>query len=103
MKTSEALRKARNKIANPRHWTQYVLARGKAGELVQPESDKAVCWCAVGAVRSVAAGRSRSMCLYYLELMVPFREVALYNDSRTHNDVMNMFNNAIEEAQNDGD
>lgn len=52
MKTTlEILVAARALISDPERWTQYRSARRANGNPVCPTSEKAVCFCADGAVR----------------------------------------------------
>lgn len=44
---------ARNKISDPNCWIQEQSAEDENGDFVHPSSDKACCWCAMGAIRSV--------------------------------------------------
>lgn len=49
------LRAAAMLIDDPARWTQRVLARDENGTYVPPESDRARCWCALGALEYFGA------------------------------------------------
>ena len=46
--------RARALIADPKHWTQFALARYRNGHEVEPESPRAYRFCAVGAIMRAA-------------------------------------------------
>lgn len=89
-----ALRRARDLISDPARWTQGEFARDVEGVGVAPNSDKATCWCALGALRRVTRSFN-----------VPWRLIGgisqnhLYitdfNDGHTHVDVLAAFDAAI--------
>lgn len=59
MTPKENLEQAWELISQPGRWTQGVLARTKEGRTAHYTEDKAHCFCAVGAVRKVAADANR--------------------------------------------
>ncbi len=54
-RVSTVLVQVREKITDPKHWTQYTLARFCNGQECKPTHDLAVSWCVIGAFESVAA------------------------------------------------
>lgn len=61
MTTVEALKAARELISDPAKWTRGAYARDAEGrELTNPKNERAVCWCAAGAVRRFAGDRRRA-------------------------------------------
>lgn len=113
------LRGARTMLADPAAWTKGTSARDAQGlDVSDVLSPEAACFCAVGAVFKAANYSNRSMegrvegaptygALRYLKTYVrkytdPIfnGEIHLYNDSgtTTHEDVLRMFDYAIEQA-----
>lgn len=79
--------KAHELLADPKHWTQGAMARDSLGQVTHSNSDNAVCWCVMGALNK-CYGES-------LEYINKIREriggsVALFNDSHTHIEVVNL-------------
>lgn len=96
MTTVEILRRARERIA--RGWCQHVNARAADGREVEP-SDRAVEWCAVGAVwRDVDA-------LLAVERVLQLRGFSdalwVWNDQpgRTQAEVLALFDEAIADLE----
>jgi hypothetical protein len=50
---TDLLRKAKERISDPAHWTIGVMARNKNGAAVSPRSVEATCFCAFGALQAV--------------------------------------------------
>lgn len=101
----QTLEAARAVIADPSHWIQGELARDKDGNTISPDHPDACQWCGYGAVAKVtncddnlaakvedalrAAGRS----------LFPGEFFATdINDVRGHEAVMDVFNEAISQA-----
>lgn len=102
MKTSEILIAARDLIADPARWTQYASARDAEGKYVECDDEKAVCWCAMGALKHVCPlGRfirtDRWLDRAGKELFGRL-DVAV-NDELGHAAVMQMYAKAIADAQ----
>ena len=112
MTTRELLIAARDLIASPGAWTQGTYARNALGESTPLQGADAVCWCASGAVLKVLEDESwddssGSLWDIGLRLMQDVIEtqsmmtVPTWNDeeSRTHGEVLAMFDSAIEAAE----
>jgi hypothetical protein len=98
------LRLAKNRISDPNNWIQGHFARDKNGWLTESESRNAVCWCSIGALRSAAKGTNQfSMnAMRVMENCIPLENgmnIAEYNDTHTHEEVMKLFDAAIELAE----
>lgn len=100
--TLDILTEARGYVA--KGWTQGTLAKSNENRKVSFHSPRAVCWCALGALR-LAGG-------YYeegqdaLERLLPYEtELFTWNDApgRTQAEVLALFDKAIEaeRARND--
>jgi hypothetical protein len=95
----DALRMGREKIA--RGWTQGVYARNSTGAKVNPESEEATCWCAVGAIpRFVRGEHVHSEAMAALRWAIPVNQcvdVVGFNDAdtATQSDVLALFDRAI--------
>jgi hypothetical protein len=100
MKTSEFLKKAKEKILDPSHWCSGVYAEDNAGNSIDVKSPKATRWCAYGAIDSMDvvdtyADRilsNSSIRLYHMEL-------ASVNDSLGHEAVIKIYDAAIATAK----
>ena len=103
----ETLLSARKLIANPARWTTKVCSRNTAGNRVQVFDANATCWCALGAVYYVS---QNDIPLYQStlefiedkhkeELLEECQLLLEFNDSRTHEEVVEMFDKAIELAR----
>ena len=96
------LKTAREKISNPKAWTQGHYAKDQSGTVDEPCSGTAVSWCAAGAI-SAALGFNSPAKLYETGLLEFLGEVAgwntitMYNDypTRTHAEILEVFDKAI--------
>lgn len=118
MKPSNVLEDAKALIKDPKHWTQGVHARDKYENSVSSFSDKAVCFCSLGALRRVVHGTINkgvpgaliidavtdswlySKSFEYLNQTVhkDLRGkggIAIFNDGSIHDQVLSMFDKAI--------
>jgi hypothetical protein len=109
------LKRARETIADPKHWVQRFMALDEDGNNRPAHSDKAVCWCSVGAVRHAATklawgdfwqANAVAELAKTLEVEVadqgwdtkcvmPQGLVTTFNDERTHADVLAVFDKTI--------
>jgi hypothetical protein len=97
----DVLKAARDKIADPKNWTQGVSARNHDGKYTNPCNYDAVSWCASGALYS-AADTSHEL---YHEAIAALAgipaplgavdKVVEINDHGTHAEVLAMFDAAI--------
>lgn len=108
MKTSTILKRAKKLISDPKRWTQHAFAKAANGNVIGPESDNAVCWCSIGALRKASFGtgcygRAEAM----LEMAAKRFQIQIYrqtypddvNDQRDHATVLRMFDSAIRLAE----
>jgi len=93
MNITETLKAARLLITPRENWTQGALSRDKDG--IPNPDDEAVCFCSLGAVMEVttcAAEYNNAVDMFYgLVLDDP----AYFNDSHSHEEVLEMFDKAI--------
>ena len=97
----ETLKAARDLISDPARWTQNVSARDSMGRPTCPSASEAVCWCALGALGKASRFNSdhvfevRKLLLKQLGGSVVF----IFNDTRTHAEVLALFDAAIAELE----
>ena len=97
MSVKQELIKAKALIADPKNWTQSCLARN-AGDMFVNVNDPSACkFCALGALRK-AGTQSAYMALADAAFKLGFKGIVALNDHGLHEDVMEMFDKAIEEA-----
>src|SRR6185369_1797313 len=94
------LKAARKLISKKKNWTQRAFARGKTGRVVNELGPAAVCFCAMGAViRTNAADLTYSATVLALDNAIPSEccvyDVVEFNDTRTHKEVLALFDRAI--------
>lgn len=111
MKTQlEILEHARALIADPEHWTRGACARRVDGLCVDMGDTSAHCFCSIGAVGRATLDLdvypSLSKTFDTLESLgipegtpVDQSRLATYNDSHTHEEVLAMFDRAIEKLR----
>jgi hypothetical protein len=101
MTTLEVLKAAREKIADPAHWTKGEIARDKFGMDSMSKSPDACAWCAMGAIWNVSPNvEVRAEAFNALDVQT-YLGVPEFNDSHTHPEVLALFDKAIaaEEAK----
>ena len=108
----EILRQAREKISKREHWIKFEFAHNAAGIGVECRDPEALCFCAVGAIHAAAktspvlappevtAARDtlwRAIVRHYPMV----NSVSHFNDhpARTHEQVLEMFDRAIQLAE----
>lgn len=93
---------ARRLISKPERWCQGYYAFDKKGNFVDPSDDGAVRWCAEGACLRVAQKREFDdhPALQLLRNQLKRNDIPNWNDTRrrTHKQVLNLFDKAIETA-----
>lgn len=114
MKNSEILINAKKLIEKPENWTKKYLAKDSFGYKVEPLSEKAVCFCSVGAVKRASGFHDRNAdsvynheCVLLLNealLQLEFYQhgvIWLFNDrfDTEHEKVIKVFDKAIEIAK----
>jgi len=107
VKTSELLRAAKALIDTPEKWTIEALARDKTGLQVAICHSDAVCFCSYGAIHKIGDIKNinywNNPMYDYVdkasELIGGQSSAATFNDSHTHEEVMKMWDKAIELAE----
>ena len=109
------LESARQLISDPRRWTVHYLAEDETGYPVDFDSDKATCWCSLGALRKVVNKDHRDwdvaitkevLAHKYLRDAINLHpkggaSLAHFNDTHTHQEVMELWDSAIKLAKQD--
>lgn len=111
MKTvRQLLVEAKALIEHPVHWTQHVYARDRAGGSVQAHDERAVCWCALGALYHVGhnampvrsgvevVGAARDLLTLHSQRKGLPIGASRVNDYLGHAEVMKMYDAAIATA-----
>lgn len=104
----EILRKARELISDPTHWTQKAFARGPDGRSVDDSDPRACSWCSLGALIKVT-GENFPRGELVLERAVrelhpgiDTASIVRFNDTRSHSEVLAVWDRAIEIEQSRG-
>lgn len=103
---AQNLAKAKARIQDPKHWTQREMARDAEGCYVLPFSTQAACWCSIGSLVAERVAPMHGSVFDTPEVQFLNKAVkeaggsniAHYNDTKSHADVMKMFDTAIEIA-----
>jgi len=107
MTTKEILIAARAKIERPQDWIQGRFALSSLQNQVKPNSRRASCWCALGAIAAITREDPNDVndevyWLLHRAMGLPdnVMAVAIWNDApgRTHAEVLAAFDRAIEAA-----
>jgi hypothetical protein len=108
----EILKSARALIGDPSSWAQEDFARNRNGDPVESSDDTAVCFCAYGALNRVTkthdgmtitltGNRPRDIAIATLvrEARGEYPgDLADFNDSASHSEVLALFDRAIARA-----
>ena len=106
METVEILEKARALISDKNRWAKGYFAKDKAGRNCSTRSQDAVCFCSLGALCKV-------MDIHFMDVTgkpatealrkeVPAgTDIAGFNDSGSHAEVLALFDRAIAAARED--
>jgi len=99
--TTEIFEEARALISDKAKWTQGQIARDAHGEKTHADSDSAVSWCSFGAMIKVAgdievASKASDRFLNLLGFNHRMDAIGPVNDSRTHEEVLRLFDKAIQ-------
>ena len=98
-KVRKILRAARVFLADPAHWCQHKMAVDENGAFTVPQ--KAAKCCALGAIRRYTPYTVREVLLAETELQFTLGlrnmrlAVATFNDTHTHGEVLQMFDDTI--------
>jgi hypothetical protein len=95
MTVKEVLVAAKDEISNPKNWTQKVYARDSEGNFVSYDSSEAVCWCSDGALNRVTPNYGIYSKAELVLKSVMDGNIINFNDTRTHEEVMQAFDKAI--------
>ena len=112
MRTLEALKDARDRIADPAHWTHGTSAKDAHGCSVSPLDQAAVKWCAGGSMNRSTEELGTDDIRPYEFLTYGTKRVAAeeglttrlisqVNDICSHSGAMRMYDVAIERATQD--
>lgn len=96
--TKQTLEAARALIADKAHWTQGSVSMDMLDRVRHPRHPAACRWCATGAVVKAAAGSNYvfERCLGALHMsLVGFQSIESFNDTHTHDEVLQLFDAAI--------
>lgn len=100
---TKTLIEAKAIIAKPENWTQGVFARDKTGHQVHVADPDAVCFCSLGALRKT--GIKETSGAVYMRARGCLADsggsvdIANINDTSTHEEVMAMWDKAIEASK----
>lgn len=115
MNSLETLKAARALISTPQKWTQHCMAFSYhpsiGPKVVDPRNSEAICWCAAGAIMA-QPGDSEDLrhLIPLLNAGIPkdfpeqhcsMTRVIQYNDSKTHSEVLAMFDATIASLEDD--
>lgn len=96
MEPTEILRATKAKILKPERWTTGHFARSAAGVPVDEDSSVAFCWCALGALYTVAPEYDDARHVAKTALHNAFGgSITAGNDRSTHAKVLATFDLAI--------
>jgi hypothetical protein len=101
----QILIKARELLADERNWTKGAAARDAQGNETDVDSEEAVCFCVLGAIRHITDrviqnSMDRLLLDVVAEVTGTRDYVHLYNDdpSTTHSDILKFLDRAIQLA-----
>lgn len=97
MTTLETLKAARKLVTPKDRWTKDANARGKSGKEVLVNSRYAICYCANGAIWKSSKERFWDA-LQALEDVTKC-DIATFNDTHTHGEVLRAFDEAIKKLE----
>lgn len=94
----EVLQSARELISDPDKWVQGHIAVDRNGEYTNAASPYACRFCALGSLFRCTVGQPSDVyddAVAVLASATPGSAIATYNDSRTHAEVLAVFDHAI--------
>ena len=98
MSTKQLLIAAREIIEKPENWTKETFARTRSGKETFTADAKACMFCAEGALiraQQTIGGNVESAVLTLENLVGSALYLSRFNDSHTHQEVLNVFDQAI--------
>lgn len=99
MTSLQTLIAARELISEESRWTQGQYARDSAGHGSSPMSKTAVCFCSEGAILRVTREPNDVVLADRLLRKATGEPTYVFNDTRTHTEVLAAFDRAIELAK----
>ena len=106
MRTSEVLRQARKLIEKPESWTQRVRARDANGFETGALAPTAAAWCSDGALGAVCCRDEQKTWFEdmrtaqtHLDRAAGSQNFVEFNDTHTHAEVLDLFDQAIAAAE----
>lgn len=105
--TLEILRDARALIADPKRWTRRAFARDGRSRQVDPQSPRAVRYCATGALFKASGDNEVRDALAALQAVLIDQgwtvSIEVFNDDYAgHADVLALFDRAIADLEREG-
>jgi len=117
MRTKEILTRAKEIITDPKRWAKGYYAFNKHQQAVASSSPRAVCWCALGAIRKAVedvTGAATCTTVFNTELADAtlhmynnldqdrFCNISKFNDTpeTTHEQILEFFDKAIQSCPN---
>jgi hypothetical protein len=100
----ELLSRAQDLIRDPEHWLQDNFAQTTRGQITDPTDPEATCFCSLGALwRTSEPCDTRSEARRWLTIATTeadpyFTNIAAFNDLKTHDQVMAVWDRAKELA-----
>lgn len=102
MKVSERLIAAKAIITDPSKWTQGYYGRTDDGEIIEADRPEAVCFCSIGALHRVGQfnwhSEQTDPAEVYLNGATDNNWIVDFNDTHTHEEVMQVWDKAIASA-----
>lgn len=104
----ELAKKARDLIADPKHWTKNAFAKDRLGFAVETESAKAVRFCSIGAVSRATFELDSRYSYPNIDIVKTVKDalhdnmgnaVIKFNDNHTHEEVLAAWDRAIEQLE----
>lgn len=101
MKISDQLKAAKAIIASPSKWLQGAYAKDANGFACRGDNPQATCFCSLGALQAVNNCYSDAPSQPAISVLKQFMggDVPEFNDSATHEQVMEAFDKAIAAAE----
>lgn len=93
------LRRAKARISDPKNWCKGELARDGYGCKACFDSPNATSWCASGAILAEVGFTAEPSAGHFLAKAAGCDSIPYINDNGTHEDVMALYNRAIELAE----
>jgi hypothetical protein len=102
MKISDVLKTGMAKIEDEKNWIQGAFARDDKKEVVPSSDSRATCWCASGSIfaqRICVDASTQAKAVTLLNQATQSRQIAYFNDTHTHAEVIALFKRVIAEQE----